>query len=492
MSGRRLLPAVFGSWTGSVQAVGRPLLVILGAVVAVACGFAVTGESLHALVLVGVTGVAGLVVLAIAHPRAYVALLLPNAILFPTIQFLDGRGANPIDVLLPIALVTTWLLVPRDDSTLVRDDEVAARRRDLVRAGLAYYAVALLSLAAAALRGALYPALDSLPGLARAVQAAGFFYLVGRHARGREGGLFVRNLMLAGILVAAVINLPAIAFLGAPRAGAVIILGESIALAERATSIGGLPILVTSPNELAAACILAWALLLGMPLRRGLRLAGLAVSFVLLILTQSRSGLLGWMTLVFVHGLRAGHRRLLFLPLGAAAVVPLLPHEIQGRLLRTLVMQQGSFEAYSSIIRLFGWQAAIEIFRQNPLIGVGYLGFRHVSQDYNPLGLYLSTVENFFLETAVGMGILGLAALAFVAVACWRLGRAAVRCSEPGSPAHGMGAVTPAFLLGIAATNLTGDNLIGLLNCAQFAIFFALLARMAQDPACRRASERWP
>ncbi len=483
-------------WTGLLSggieggrgpAIRRALLVGLGLALAVACGFAVTGESLHALVFVGVTAMLGLLALALTHPRAFFALLLPNTLLFPAIPLVEGRGANPIDLLLPIALVTTWLFAPRAPGGPPADAELAARRRDVVRAGLAYYAVALFSLALLAVRGGVGDALDSLLVLSRSIQAATFFYLVSRHARGRDGVLFVRNILFAAILLAAVVNLPAVAFYGVPRAGSVLIFGAPGARAAAAWSIGGLPVVMTNPNEMASACVLAWALLLGLPPRRGLQALGLVLSFLLLLATQSRSGLLAWVTFVLVYGSRAGRRKLLVLPLLAVAVVPFLPPDFQGRLLRTVLMQEGSFEAYTSIIRLFGWQAAVEIFRAHPLFGVGYLGFRHVAQDYNPLGLYLETAENFFLETAVGMGVLGLLALAGIAVACARLGRAARRRSEPGSLAHSMGTVTPAFLLAVAAGNMTGDNLIGLLNGAQFVIFFALLAATALEPACRRA-----
>lgn len=472
-------------WTPPVR---RGLLVGFGLAVAIASGLAATGESFHALVFVAIALSGGLFVLAMTHPRAFFAFLLSNAILFPAIPVHDGRGLNPIDVLLPIALLTTWLLAPRRGRGPAQDAELAARRRDFMRAGLGYYGAALLSLALLAASGAAANAADSLLILLRSIQAAMFFYLVSHHARGRSGVLFVRNVLLAGILVAAVINLPAVVFFGVPRAGSVIIFGDPGARAAASWSIGSAPIVLTNPNELASACVLAWALLLGLPPRRSIQVAGLVISFLLLLATQSRSGLLAWATFVFVCGLREGRRKFLLVPLLAVGVVPFLPADFQGRLLRTVLMQEGSFEAYTSIIRFFGWQAAVAIFLEHPIFGVGYLGFRHIAQDYNALGLYLETVENFFLETAVGMGVLGLLALGLIALACWRLGRAARRRSEPGSLAHSMGSVTPAFLLAIAAGNMTGDNLIGLLNGAQFIIFFALLACTALEPSCRRTS----
>ncbi|MEO6462161.1 MAG: hypothetical protein ABIP29_03715, partial [Candidatus Eisenbacteria bacterium] len=95
---------------------------------------------------------------------------------------------------------------------------------------------------------------------------------------------------------------------------------------------------------------------------------------------------------------------------------------------------------------------------------------------------------NVFFEIAVSMGVIGLAVLAAFAAACWRLGRLAECAAEPGSIASRLGRVTPAYLLGVAAGNLTGDNLLGLLCGSQLAIFLAILGQAAMAPDCRRAA----
>jgi O-antigen ligase len=465
-------------------------LIVLALVTAIASGVAAAGESLHAIVLVAAVSLAALVVAGVVYPRAIFAVLLSNAVIFPALPVIAGRGVNPIDVLLPIALFTTWFFGRPEPARFGVDAEQERRRRAVVRAGLAYYAVAVLSLVVLALGGRVADALDSFLILTRSFQAASFFYLVSRLARGLDGVRFARNAVLAGLLVAAVINLPAIALLGVPRAGSVLVFGAPSARAAASWALGQSAVVITNPNELGAACLLVWALLFGLPLRRPWQGLALAVSFLLLLGTASRSAILGWVVFVVMLGLRPGRRRLLLLPLLGLAVFPLLSDDLATRIVRTAVMEEGSFEAYTSIIRVFCWYAAIAIFLAHPVIGVGYLGLRHVGHDYNPLGLYLETAESFYLETAAGMGVLGLAALAAFAWACWRLGRAAFRHGEPGSPARTMGEVTLPFLLAIAAGNLTGDNLVGLLNGAQLAIFLALLGRVAVDPDCRRAPAR--
>lgn len=464
----------------------RTRLAILGAIAfAVACGFAATGESLHALVFVVVALAGALPLLAITHPRAILAVLLAQVIFLPLLPISGSRGTSLLDVLLPTVLFTSWLLAPRDGT---RGADPAPGHGDLVMSAVFYYVVALFSIALLAGRGAVAEALDTLGALFRSIQAASLFYVVRRNVRGWGDVRLVRDALLGGIFLAAVVNLPAVLLLGLPRAGAGLVLNtQSADRAAVSWTIGGVPVVITSPNELAVACILVWALLLALPSRLLPRLLGLGLSFFLLLATQSRSGLAAWATLVLVYGMRKGRRALLLLPLAGAASLYLLPHDLFGRVLRTVVVDRGSYEVYTAFIRLFSWQTALDVFLANPLFGVGYMGFRFVSHDYNALGLRMATVENFFLETAVGMGVLGLAALALVAVACVRLGRSAMRRSEPGSPAYRLGEVTPAFLLAIAVGNMTGDNLIGLQNGAQFAIFLALLSRAAELPDCRVA-----
>jgi len=473
-------------------AVVRTALVAVGLVVAVASGLAVTGESFHAIVLVAAAFAVGVVVLGIVWPRAVFGALVFNAVIYPAVPVIAGRGANPIDVLLPIALFTTWFFGRPEPARFGLDLELEGRRRAVARAGLFYYAVAVASLVALGVSGNVSGALDSLLILTRSFQAAAYFYLVSRLARGRDGVRFVRNAVLAAFLVAAVVNLPLVAFWGIPRAGSVLVLGPPGPRAAASWVIGQSHVVITNPNEMAAGCLLVWALLIALPLRRPWQGLALAVSFLLLLASASRSGILSWLAFVAVLGLVPGHRKLLLLPLLGLAAFPLLPDDLAGRIVRTAVMQEGSFEAYSSIIRIFCWYAAIAIFLDHPILGAGYLGLRHIGHEYNPLGLYLQTAESFYLETAAGMGVLGLTALAVFGWACWRLGRAAYRHGEPGSPARRMGEVAPPFLLAVAVGNLTGDNLVGLLNGAQLAIFLGVLGRVAVDPDCRRAAAPAP
>jgi O-antigen ligase len=466
----------------------RFLAVALAAAVAVASGFAVTGESLQALALVTIAVAGAVFVLAMTHRRALLAILLVNIIFLPIIPAFGGRGMSMLDVLMPVVLASTWIFGPRERIAHGGDPVVESRHRDLVRAGILYYVIALFSIALLAARS-VPQALDTLAALSRSIQAAAFFYLIHRNVRSADGVRFVRNALLAGVLVAAAVNLPAVAFLGLVRAGAGIVVNNpNASLAAVSWDVGGMPIVITSPNELGSACVLVWALLLALPMRTRLRVFGFGLSLALLLATQSRSGLVSWAALLFVYGLRRGRRILLTLPFVGVGALTLLPDELKGRLVRTVLVEQGSWEAYSAIIRLFGWQTGLQVFLAHPLFGVGYMGFRFVAHEYNVLGLHMGTVENFFLETAVGMGVLGIVALGLIAITSWRLGTAARKHSEPGSLAHRLGDLTPAFLVSVALGNMTADNLIGLQNGAQFAIFLALLSRAASLPDCRVAA----
>jgi O-antigen ligase len=295
--------------------------------------------------------------------------------------------------------------------------------------------------------------------------------------RSREDLLRARNALMVGIVIVGFANFVAVAFYSIGRAGGVWVFGEPGIRSAASWSIGDLGLYATNPNELAAGCLLAWAILCGLPYRRWLTVVLLGITFWLLLASLSRSGLLAWGAFVMVYGWYAKQRWLWFVPVLLAGVIPFLPDEIKERIIRTAVQERGSFEAYTSIIRFYSWEASLAVFLANPILGVGYLGFRFVSQQYNPLGIVLVTSESFYLETASGMGILGVATLAAISWAILHAARIARHSSPKESLAHRLGTVAPAYLLGIGVGNLTGNNLIGLMGVSQLAVFAGFLCQ---------------
>jgi O-antigen ligase len=405
--------------------------------------------------------------LAVRSPRAAFYVLIANAVFFPVLPVTVNRGVNPIDALIGPALLGSWLWFrphrPRTDALEPAEKE----RTRFVRAGLTFYGVAILSLVAMALRGLPLQAADSMLLLSRSFEGAMYFVLASRLIRRPEDLRNVGLALLAGFLFSAIANaltyVPRSEF-DVPRAGAVLILGAKHWY-------------VANPNEEAAACLLLFVMALAFRIGTTLRVLALIAIATLLVTSLSRSGLLAGVVFVAVLGLQKRWRWLWFLPLLVAAVFPFLPSEWVLRVTRTLVLERGSFEAYSSLVRFFTWEASFRTFLAYPILGVGYVGYRFVSSAYNPLGAVLVTAESVYLEIASGMGILGLAAFFWVGIAGLRLASAIRRTSPPDSFAHRLAAMTPAYLAGVAAGNLTGNNLIGIMAVTQFALYFGLLAQ---------------
>ena len=405
--------------------------------------------------------------LAVRSPRGAFLILIANAVFYPVLPVTTSRGVNPIDALIGPTLLGSWLwFAPKHPRVDVRAP-AERERAGLVRAGLTYYGVAMLSLAVLALRGHPLQAGDSLLILSRSIEGAMYFVLATRLVRTSQDVRSVGYALLAGFLFSVIAN--ALCFVprwgfDVPRSGAVLILGAKGPY-------------VANPNEEAAACLLLFVVALAYPLGRWIRALALFAIAALLVTSLSRSGLLAGVVFVAVLGLQKKWRWLWLLPLFVAACFPFLPSEWVLRVTRTLVLERGSFEAYSSLVRFFTWEASFRTFLAHPILGVGYLGYRFVSYAYNPLGAILVTAESMYLETAAGMGVMGLAALAWVGIAGLRMASAIRRTSAPNGIAYRLASMTPAYLAGVAAGNLTGDNLMGMMAVAQLALFYGLLAQ---------------
>ncbi|MFI5372293.1 MAG: O-antigen ligase family protein, partial [Candidatus Eisenbacteria bacterium] len=239
---------------------------------------------------------------------------------------------------------------------------------------------------------------------------------------------------------------------------------------------------IGSPNEAGVALLMLWVVLMALQMQRR-RVFGwvmMALTLILLILTQSRSALLAWLIFTVMTWKRLPRRALMLGLLGVLLATPVVATIWWERMVRTVSAERGSFEVYTTLVRVYGWYAAGRMFVDHPLVGVGYLGFRHFSDRYNELGLMLGTCENIFLEVATGMGLLGL--LVFLR-ALWRtlaLGDAVARQAPPGSLAGTLARLHKPYIIALAISNLTCDNWVGLVGLAQVAVWCALLVRAGQ------------
>jgi hypothetical protein len=423
--------------------------------------------------LLGAVFGAGVLLAAATAPLSGYLVLIGSSIMLVVISLNGGRGLNVFDVLLvPLLLTTTFggaaARARAEDRALVGEPHVliSAATRRFTDAVWVYVAVAAASLLLLTRTGQPDAAVSSGLILVRAVQGMMIFPLGLVLMRSeRDFTKAVRALVVGGALFA-VIN--ALSLLSGSKARA----GMTWWANEPLWSVG-------DPIEAGSAMLLIWVLVLAQqatsPRRsRWLLLPGI---FTLLVLTQTRSALLAWIVFTLLT-LRRGHWRYVAITAALSVLaIPLLPDAWWSRMSRTLVLERGSFEAFSALVRVYGWHAAVRVFFDHPLFGVGYLGFRFVSARYNDLGVALGTCENMFLEIATGMGIVGLIAFWRVLRALFGLGATVRRHAPQGSFAWHLAGFHAPYMLALLVANLTGDNWVGLVGLAQLGLWCALLVR---------------
>jgi O-Antigen ligase len=462
----------------------RALALVLGLTVIGACvtvGIAIGDPTPSGdLVLAAALGVAILTML-FARPYWSFLVLQTSAVMLIVVSMGEERSLTSFDLLLPLLFVISFWGGVRAEARAASEAEVGDDHRAIhveskrfSHAVVIYFALALVSLIHPVLRGSVHDALASGEKLVRGIQGALMFPLGLWWLRSERNVKQTITAMLLGGTLLATINLCSLAHGDLRRAGITWFANEPL------WSIG-------DPNEAAGALLLLWVLVLA---RNSMRfqvrnLVMLAMILVILVLTQSRSGLLAW--LVFnVLVLARGRWKLLVLGVVLAAVVlPFVPKIYWERMARTLVLERGSFEAFSALVRVYGWHAAWRVFLDHPIFGVGYLGFTHLSAQYNDLGVYLLTTENIFMEAATGMGVIGLAALTWIVVRVYRLGAAVRNSTPPGSLGHHLAALHSPLVTGLLVVNMTANHWVGLVGIAQFALWNAILIRAGHGAITR-------
>jgi len=449
-----------------------PVLTLLGACtalsVALAVGNPTTDLRMVAVAMMGALAMAG----AMLWPFTAFLVVVGSCILLIAWVVTDNRAVNPIDVLLlPLFAISFFGVARRraldEDAALVGPIHEAIRRatRRLTRATIAFYAIAASSLVILSVRGHASWALDSALLLVRAVQGLSLFALGMWWLRSEGRIRAALGAVQVGAWSLVVVNLWHFDSTHIPRAGMTWVANQP-----------EWPI--TSPNEAAVTLLVVIALLQSRPRewrgRTHLLLA--TISLVMLVLTQSRSGLLAWIVYALLS-IRWRWSTVFRAALLAAVAAPLVPESYWGRVGRTLSPTSPSFETFGSIIRLYTWETAAKVFLDNPIFGIGYMGFRFVSATYNEMRLVLNTVENFYFEVTTSMGLVGLIAMVAVFAALLRLDAPIRASAAPGSMGQGMARLHRPLVLALMAANLTGNNFMGMVGLGQLAIWCALLVR---------------
>ncbi len=200
---------------------------------------------------------------------------------------------------------------------------------------------------------------------------------------------------------------------------------------------------IASPNGMAAlavmpVCVMTAVAVLGRD--RAMRLlaaAGAAVLFVAMYLTYSRAALLSLFGLAVVVAWRL-HRRLgqAVIALGIVGAILFVPSYLQLRGQAGAVgpSQPGSFLVANDYQRIDAWGAAIAMWRDEPVLGQGFLAYKQLGNEFgDPI---LSSPHNEWLRLFAEEGVVGgLLGLAFVATTLsWLI--------------HGRGALAAGILAG--------------------------------------------
>ncbi len=451
------------------------------ALIAVAVAVAIGDPSPERLTILAVLLGAGVLAAAALAPLAGYLVLVASCVMSVVVSVGSGeRNVMPFDVLLiPLifACLPAWLR--RTPVSIVRTDErrtaMDEATRRFTRSAWMYAVIAAGSLLVTVAMGNPSGAFDSGLKLGRAVQGMLMFGIGMVCIRDERSLRRVVSALVAGGLLLSLVNLAGFVFAPITSDNTLRRAGMTWFMNERGWS-------TADPNEAAIGLLLLWVVLLARQSHRA-RPWGwimMALTLVFMMLTQSRSGLLAWIVFSVLAWRKLPRR---FLVTGLLAVLVLAPFVATiwwERMLRTLSGDRGSFEVYTTFVRIYGWFAAGRMFVAHPLVGVGYLGFRHFSDRYNDLGLMLGTCENMYLEVATGMGLIGL--IVFLRL-IWRtmaLGDVVAKHAPPDSWAAKMARLHKPYLLALAASNLTGDNWVGLVGIAQVAVWCALLVRAGQ------------
>jgi exopolysaccharide production protein ExoQ len=226
---------------------------------------------------------------------------------------------------------------------------------------------------------------------------------------------------------------------------------------------------IMNPNELGMLCVVGIACLLFNFYRRH-RLAWTVVKIALLllalILTGSRSSLVGFLLIVFFHIQQAGNRRLkiaanLTVLLALPALVPVV-----------FIKQGGLDEVLSMTGRLPFWHALLtEGLPREPLLGYGFMRISY-GEYFQSVHTYAAQMaHNTFIQVLMNLGLVGFT---IVMIQLGATIRGFVRSSSPQLRLIGVGLLIPILINSFTEFGIFGMTNYGILFY-QFLICFVSL-----------------
>jgi O-antigen ligase len=194
-------------------------------------------------------------------------------------------------------------------------------------------------------------------------------------------------------------------------------------------------------NRLAMICLMeiafwwAWARARRGTLRRGIAAVAIGSSFLVVLASGSRSGLLGCSVLGLL--LQTGPRRFrvapvqiaVFLLAGAIAIATIVPSQAWERMLTFSSVDPHAAGASSMVQRERTIDSALAMVRDHPILGIGIGNFREVARQVY-LDPYFRPPHNSYLWAASEGGLFVLAGYLLLFGISWRELNVAVRLAD--------------------------------------------------------------
>jgi putative inorganic carbon (HCO3(-)) transporter len=219
-------------------------------------------------------------------------------------------------------------------------------------------------------------------------------------------------------------------------------------------------------------------------LKKLLYIAASAFSLHPLLYSYSRGAYLAFISAISLFGLLKKRSLLILVIAVAITWQTLLPESVVDRIMMTTESETGQLEG-SAAHRLDLWTHALDLFKSNPVFGVGFGGFGFTV----PKG-ELTDTHNFYLKTLAEQGLIGFVVLLIVFLKSFKTG---LRLYKSGrSDFHrGLGFGFMGTALAMVITNLFGDRWSYFVLGSYFWILWGLADRaLLMQPAPTKATER--
>jgi O-antigen ligase len=221
--------------------------------------------------------------------------------------------------------------------------------------------------------------------------------------------------------------------------------------------VGPFEVVRLNSNHFAAFIVSYCSLFLGLSLvdkgkrRRLLFLATVLLGLFPLFFSYSRGAYVAAMGVLVFFGLVKKRSLLILALILFISWQTLLPSTVVDRIKMTET-QEGQLE-HSASVRLDLWNHAMDLFKKNPILGVGWGGFRFTV----PETFVYTDTHNLYLKTLSEQGIIGLILLLFIFLLALRSGQKLFKTAI--TPFHkGLGFGFLGCVVAFIITNMFGDR----------------------------------